>query len=116
MPLRFRMLLIIGLINLAGGIAIAMVSSFAAGLSSTVIMSRYREMESRGVIQHDRLADVLGPEYVHNWALVVDWLIGESLTGLYRAGLGVAFVVGLNGLGLIFLWVHYRRAAADGPS
>jgi hypothetical protein len=100
----------LGLANLALAVLVPLASSLVIGITHTATVSTYCELEKNGVIDHDRLAETWGPEYVDNWYKVVDRLVGDSFAALYDDSKLMAGMFGLNGLILLIAWWKLWRA------
>lgn len=106
------LLLWMAIANLVLAVAIPLATSAFISLSYAVILGRYRELDVKGVIAHDRLVDVWGPEYLGNWGRVVDRLVWEHFEALYQTSVWVGAILAVNGMILIFAWWKIRRLHA----
>ncbi len=97
-----RWLCIIAIFNLIFAVGLVLVGSVGVQLSYATILSKYRVLDVRGVIDHSKLEDTWGESAARDWFVAVDCLIGDSLRGLMMAHYWIAAVFCINA---ICIWV-----------
>lgn len=103
------LLLVLAIANVVLAIVGELAFSAMTGLSYTVVTSTYREFDCNGVVNHEKLGETWGPEYVDDWHKVVDCLVGEPLDGLYGLSHAYAVALLLNGVLLFAAWWQIRK-------
>ncbi len=91
-----RLLLWMGIANLTLALLVPLVSSARVSIGYLVATSVYRELDLNGSINHSKLSETWGTEYVDNWRKVVDRLVGESFADLYDASEYLAAILMMN--------------------
>ena len=104
-----RPLLSLGVANIVLAVLIPLACSYAVSIAYAVALGAYRVLDTRGVINHEVLANVWGAEYSRDWALVVRRLIHEPLIEMLHASYIIGMLFALNGLVMLALWVRSRR-------
>lgn len=109
--------LVMGILNVLGGVLVATVLSFANGMGMLGVVDRYRYLDVNGVIDHERLGELLGEDHVENWTLTSDWLFEDFGAGVGQWNLLMAVGFFAVGLAHFAAWVLTRpkRTQADSP-
>jgi hypothetical protein len=70
-------ILVIGVLNLIAGIVAGILGPLSFAVAATVAMSWYRELDVRGVINHEKLAELHGASFDSDWSNVPDTMTSE---------------------------------------
>ena len=104
-----RLFLCLGIFNVLIAFLLPFLAASAVGLSYTVIMSRYRELDINGVIDHQKLERIWGSKAASDWGAAVTKLIREPLNGFNNYSYAIAALFMVNGAFWLSLWTQKRR-------
>lgn len=104
-----RYLLIVALFQLLLSLVIPPMFSVATSVIRVSALSKYRELDVEGVIDHEKLAQLQGGRFAGDWAEVPDYLVKEK-SYVLNAAYGISAACLVTSVSLFIVWWRSRES------